>query len=75
MATQRKTGAAAAKAASKVLRSKSTGATSKTAAGSVLSQRAPKRAAKVTAVGAAGSDRKFARIRRFPEGKPSTGGL
>jgi hypothetical protein len=38
----RKTGAKAAKAASKVLRSKSTGKASKTAAGSALSQRAPK---------------------------------
>jgi hypothetical protein len=43
MATQRRTSAAAAKAASKVLRSKSTGAASKTAAGSALSQRGPKR--------------------------------
>jgi len=42
MAKQRKTGKEAATAASKVLRSKNTGAASKTAAGSALSQRAPK---------------------------------
>jgi hypothetical protein len=42
MAKARKTSVRAAKAASKVLRSKSTGKASKTAAGSALSQRAPK---------------------------------
>ncbi|MGH2577842.1 MAG: hypothetical protein ACRDG9_08875 [Actinomycetota bacterium] len=47
MATrQRKTGSKAAKAASNVLRSKSTGKASKTAAGSALSQRTPKRGGK-----------------------------
>lgn len=43
MAKQRKTSTSAAKAASRVLRSKSTGRDSKRAAGSALSQRAPKR--------------------------------
>lgn len=46
VAGQRKTGAKAGRAASKVLRSKSTGKASKTAAGSALSQRAPKRGGK-----------------------------
>ncbi len=40
---QRKTSAGAAKAASRVLKSKSTSKDSKKAAGSALSQRAPKR--------------------------------
>jgi hypothetical protein len=43
MATQRKTSARAAKAASKVLRDGRTSKASKTAAGSALSQRAPKK--------------------------------
>lgn len=43
MPSQRKTSARAGKAASKVLRSGSTGRNSKIAAGSALSQRAPKR--------------------------------
>lgn len=42
MAKQRRTSPKAAKAASKVLRSKRTGKASKTAAGSALSQVAPK---------------------------------
>jgi hypothetical protein len=42
MARSRKTSAGAAKAASAVLRSKSTGKKSKTAAANALSQRAPK---------------------------------
>ena len=42
MAKQRHTGSKAAKAASKVLKSGSTGKASKTAAGSALSQAAPK---------------------------------
>ncbi len=46
VAGQRKTGVKAGKAASKVLRSKSTGKASKTAAASALSQRAPKRGGK-----------------------------
>jgi hypothetical protein len=41
MAKSRKTSAAAARAASKVLRDGRTGQASKTAAGSALSQRAP----------------------------------
>jgi hypothetical protein len=40
----RRTGAAAAKAASKVLRDRRTGKASKTAAASALSQRAPRKA-------------------------------
>lgn len=44
--TQRKTGAKAAKAASKVLRDGRTGKASKTAAGSALSQAGPKRKGK-----------------------------
>jgi hypothetical protein len=43
MARSRKTGAAAAKAASKVLRDGRTSKSSKRAAASALSQRAPKR--------------------------------
>ena len=43
--TQRRTGAQAAKAASKVLRDGRTGKDSKRAAGSALSQRAPRRKA------------------------------
>jgi hypothetical protein len=43
MARQRKTSAAAARAASKVLRDGRTGKASKKAAGSALSQRAPKK--------------------------------
>lgn len=43
MAGSRKTSAAAAKVASKVLRDGRTSKASKTAAGSALSQRAPKR--------------------------------
>ncbi|PJA45441.1 hypothetical protein CO174_03190 [Candidatus Uhrbacteria bacterium CG_4_9_14_3_um_filter_50_9] len=43
MANQRRTSPKAAKSASKVLRSKSTGKHSKVAAGSALSQAAPKR--------------------------------
>jgi hypothetical protein len=46
MAKNRKTSPKAGKAASKVLRSKSTGKASKTAAASALSQRAPKRGKK-----------------------------
>ncbi|MBI4261223.1 MAG: XRE family transcriptional regulator [Actinobacteria bacterium] len=46
MAGSRKTGAKAAKAASKVLRDGRTGKSSKSAAGSALSQRAPKRSSK-----------------------------
>lgn len=42
MGRQRRTGARAAKAASKVLRDGRTSKASKTAAGSALSQRAPK---------------------------------
>ncbi len=42
MTKSRRTGAMAAKAASKVLRDGRTGAASKTAAGSALSQRAPR---------------------------------
>lgn len=43
MATNEKTGAKAGKAASKVLKSKSTGENSKTAAASALSQRPDKK--------------------------------
>lgn len=43
MATQRKTSAKAASAASKVLKDGRTSKNSKTAAGSALSQRAPKK--------------------------------
>lgn len=43
MASQRRTGKKAAKAASKVLRDRRTGKASRTAAGSALSQAAPKR--------------------------------
>lgn len=43
MAKSRRTGVAAGKAASKVLRDGRTGKASKTAAASALSQRAPKR--------------------------------
>lgn len=43
MAKSRRTGAAAAKAASKVLRDGRTSKASKAAAGSALSQRAPKK--------------------------------
>jgi hypothetical protein len=43
MASQRRTGKKAAKAASKVLRDGRTGKASKTAAGSAMSQAAPKR--------------------------------
>ena len=43
MAGSRKTSAATAKVASKVLRDRRTSKASKTAAGSALSQRAPKR--------------------------------
>ena len=43
MAGSRRTSARAARAASKVLRSRSTSTNSKTAAASALSQRAPKR--------------------------------
>ncbi|HVF76285.1 MAG TPA: hypothetical protein VM938_14715 [Acidimicrobiales bacterium] len=46
MAGTRKTGSAAAKAASKVLRDGRTSKASKTAAASALSQRAPKRGGK-----------------------------
>lgn len=46
MAGTRKTGRAAAKAASKVLRDGRTSKASKTAAASALSQRAPKRGGK-----------------------------
>jgi len=46
MPKQRRTGPKAAKAASKVLKSGSTGKASKTAAGSALSQAAPKRQTK-----------------------------
>lgn len=46
MAKSRRTSARAAKAASKVLRSKQSGKAAKIAAGSALSQRAPKRGRK-----------------------------
>ena len=46
MAKQRKTGKAAGKAASRVLKDKRTGSDSKKAAGSALSQRAPKKGKK-----------------------------
>ncbi len=48
MARPRRTSARAARAASRVLRSKRTSANSKTAAASALSQRGPKRKSKGT---------------------------